>query len=137
MQILLVDNRNRREFIRFFVVGVLNTGFSYGIYAVGIFLGQTYIVASLVSIVAGILFSFKTQGSFVFNNASNRLFFLFVANWIAIYLLMIGSIAVFIRFGANEYWAGILSLPLLVVVSYLTQKFIVFRKPSQELKPDE
>lgn len=93
MQILLVHNRNRRELIRFFVVGVLNTGFSYGIYAVGIFLGQTYIVASLVSIVAGILFSFKTQGSFVFNNASNRLFFLFVANWIAIYLLMIGSIA--------------------------------------------
>lgn len=119
------------QFFRFATIGMVNTVFSYGIYAAAIFLGFSYVIASLVSLVLGILFSFKTQGAFVFKNTDNRLFFLFVLNWLLIYLFMVGFIAIMVRIGFNEYWAGILAMPPLAIFSYLTQKFIVFKnKPA-------
>lgn len=115
------------QFIRFVAIGVVNTGFSYSIYASFIYLGFSYVIASLISLILGLLFSFKTQGALVFRNTDRRLFFLFTFNWLLIYLFMVGFIAIMVNIGFNEYWAGILAMPPLVIFSYLTQKYIVFR----------
>ncbi|MEH6814115.1 MAG: GtrA family protein [Motiliproteus sp.] len=116
------------EAFRFIVIGVVNTAFSYSFYAFFIFLGFSYFLASLFGLVLGVLFSFKTQGSFVFKNKNNNIFFLFVVNWIFIYLCMVGFITVFVNYGVNEYWSGVLALGPVTVLSYLSQKFIVFKK---------
>src|SRR3954454_8664255 len=54
------------RFLRFLVVGSLNTLFSYAVYAVMLFVGLPYVYANFVALATGVLFSFRTQGAFVF-----------------------------------------------------------------------
>lgn len=117
-----------KQFIRFLIVGLLNTMFSYAIYAICIWFGLAYYEASLIGLIIGILFSFRTQGRLVFRNSDNRLIFLFSINWVVIYACMVGVISALVRLGLNDYWAGLLALPLVAGLSYLTQKNIVFKK---------
>ena len=114
--------------VRFAVVGVLNTGFSYLIYATLLFVGFGYQLANFLALVLGILFSFKTQGRFVFQNSDNRLLGRFVLSWAFIYLCTITLIGRIIDFGFDAYSAGALALPFSVACSYLAQKYFVFRQ---------
>lgn len=122
---------NIKQAVRFIFVGVLNTGFSYLIYAVMLFVGLSYQLANLIALLTGILFSFKTQGHFVFNNTSNKLIGKFVIGWVLIYLANISFIGWLITFGFDAYWAGAMALPLSVTLSYLIQRFFVFRQTSR------
>ena len=120
---------------RFVVVGVGNTAFSYAIYAAFLFLGFGYAIANLVALLLSILFSFKTQGKFVFNNTDNRRFGRFVMTWAVIYLATITLIGQFIAWGLNAYAAGALALPFSTLLSYLSQKYFVFRNTSSRTLP--
>lgn len=115
--------------VRFVVVGVLNTAFSYLVYAFFVFLGLPFQVANLLALVMGIAVSFKTSGRFVFRNTDNRLFGRYVANWTVIYLASVLLIGGFMKLGADAYVAGLMALPLTTGLSFLSQKFLVFRRP--------
>ena len=116
--------------IRFILVGLLNTGFSYLIYAFFLFIGIGYQLANLLAVVVGILFSFKTQGHLVFGNSNNRLLGRFILSWALIYLCVIFLIGRFMSLGFNAYVAGALVFPFSVVLSYLAQRHFVFRRSS-------
>lgn len=117
----------KAQIVRFLVVGMLNTAFSYAIYAGFLYLGLSYQLANLIALVVGILFSFKTQGHLVFKNTDNRLFGRFLISWVLIYLCTIALIGRIIAFGFDAYSAGALALPFSVALSYLTQRYFVFR----------
>ena len=114
--------------IRFILVGILNTSFSYLIYASMLFVGLGYQIANFIALVIGILFSFKTQGHLVFNNPDNRLLGRFVLSWVLIYVCVIVLIGRIIAIGFDAYSAGALALPFSVTLSYLAQKYFVFRQ---------
>ena len=124
-----------RQVLRFITIGVINTAFSYALYAFFLFLGFGYATANLMALILGILFSFKTQGRFVFNNTENRLFGRFLLSWTVIYLATITVIGQFITLGLNAYVAGALALPFSTVLSYLSQKYFVFRTPLTSSSP--
>jgi len=111
---------------RFIAVGVVNTAFSYSLYALLIFLGLHYALANLLALIAGILFSFRTQGAWVFNNTQLKRFWRFVLAWAVIYLFNIGLIRGGLSLGFNAYIAGAMALPPSAVLSYLAQKHFVF-----------
>lgn len=122
-------NRFRqRQVLRFIFVGTVNTLFSYLIYAGLLFIGLNYSLANLLALVIGILFSFKTQGHFVFLNPDNRLLGRFILSWGLIYLCTIIFIGRIIAIGLDAYSAGAFALPLNVILSFLIQKYFVFRK---------
>jgi len=114
------------ESVRFVLVGVLNTGFSYIVYAGLLYCGLNYVLANFAALILGIMFSFRTQGVLVFRNPEVRLFYRFAAGWLLIFLVNIGLIAALIRYGLNAYAAGGLALFPITLMSYLVQKFIVF-----------
>jgi len=114
------------QFVRFLLVGGLNTSFSYAVYAVLLFLGLNYVIANFGSLLLGILFSFRTQGRLVFGNSDGRLFFRFAAIWVLIFGVNILLISSLIHTGLNAYWAGALALVPITVISYVVQKFLVF-----------
>lgn len=117
------------QFIRFLLVGTLNTLFSYLVYAVLIYFGVNFALSNLGAVALGIVFSFKTQGVLVFNNAGNHLLMKYASFWLVIYLCNIGLIKLLLMSGFNAYVAGALALPPIVVVSYLLQRYWVFRRP--------
>lgn len=123
---LLGRTWNLRIF-RFIIVGIVNTAFSYAVYAALLFLGLPYPAASLCALIAGILFSFKTQGTIVFRNSHNRLFPRFVAAWALIYVANVFLIWSFVALGLDAYLAGALATVPTTALSYLTQRFVVFR----------
>lgn len=112
--------------VRFILVGVLNTTFSYLTYSGFLFVGFGYQLANFLSLVAGILFSFKTQGHLVFDNPDNRLMGRFVISWILIYLCTITIIGRIMALGFDAYSAGALALPFSVALGYPIQKYLVF-----------
>lgn len=120
------------EILKFVLVGILNTGFSYGLYAGFVALGINYQLANFIGFVISLLFSFKMQGSFVFKNNDNQLLVRFALSWVLIYSVVTILIGGFVKYGFNAYLAGALALPFSVASSYIVQKYYVFRrKPSQ------
>jgi putative flippase GtrA len=124
------STHDRWRLARFVVVGIVNTGFSYGVYALLIVLGLSYAVANLVALLFGIVFSFKTQGRLVFRQTSNRRLWRFVLVWAVIYAANTALIGLIISRGFDPYTAGALTLPVNVILSYVAQKYFVFRGPS-------
>lgn len=116
----------RHEFLRFVLVGCLNTGFSYSLYALFLWLGLNFALANLLAFVISLLFSFGTQGKLVFGNHDWRLLWRFVLAWIVIYLFNVGLIALLVRMHLSPYLAGALALVPVTLLSYLVQKFVVF-----------
>lgn len=131
----LVDKMPNIQILRFVVIGVVNTAFSYGIYSFFLFLGFNYAIANLLALLSGILFSFKTQGHLVFRNPNNRLIGRFVLGWFFIYLATITLIGWLMAYGLDAYTAGALALPFSTLLAYLIQKYLVFRPAAPSKQP--
>lgn len=117
------------QFIRFLIIGAINTAFAYGLYALFIFAGCHYALAVLLSTVIGVFFSFKTFGNFVFANPNNGLIFKFFAVYAGCYLLNVGILKTLTGAGVkNLYLAGLISSFLVAMVSFFLNKFVVFKK---------
>ena len=114
------------QFIRFLIVGGLNTAFSYAVYAALLSAGLGYVWANFVSLVLGILVSFGTQGHFVFGNRDGRRIVRFAACWGLIWVVNVLLITGLIRLGLNAYWSGALTLVPIALMSYAIQKLLVF-----------
>jgi putative flippase GtrA len=123
----LIDH-NLNQIVRFIIVGIVNTGFSYLIYVLLLFVGLNFALANLGAVLIGILFSFRTQGAFVFGNTNRRLLGRFILSWLTIYLFTISIIATLDYFGIDNYTGGALALPASALASFFMQKFFVFRE---------
>lgn len=111
----------------FIVVGMINTIFSYSLFALFIYLGMHYTFAVLISSCLGVLFNFKTTGKFVFQNKNNKLIFRFVMIYVVVYFLNIGLIKFFHSLYPNYYVAGALSTLIMPIVSFTLMRLFVFR----------
>ena len=121
------------QFVKFLLVGGLNTLFGYGIFALFLALGVHYSLAALLSTVLGILFNFKTYGTLVFRSSDNRLIFKFLGVYGVTYLLTVAGIAVLKSFHLSAFAAGaILAVPVALIGFLLNRRF-VFKSASRSL----
>lgn len=116
----------RRQFVRFLLVGALNTLFSYMVYAALLYLTLPFVIANFGALVLGVLFSFRTQGHLVFRNTDNRLIVRFALVWAVVFLINITLIWMLSKLGLSYYLSGALAMAPVVVLSYLLQRFLVF-----------
>ena len=115
-------------FVKFLLVGVLNTVFGYSIFSMLIYLNIHYTVAVFLSTVLGALFNFKTIGKLVFKSHDNRLIFRFVFVYLIVYLLNISSLWFFKSLGyTNMYVNGLILVIPLALVSFVLNKKFVFK----------
>lgn len=121
----------RPQFVRFLIVGCMNTAFSYGLYAVFLWFGLNYALANGLALVLSLLVSFRSQGAFVFRNRDPRRLPRFIAVWLGIYLFNVALIAFLIRLGYSAYVAGAIALVPVTLLSYILQKFAVFGSPKR------
>jgi len=124
---LPVHIRNRGRFIRFLLVGVLNTVFGYGVFVACLWLGMHYALAGAISTVLGVLFNFKSTGNLVFRSKGNRKLPHFVAVYAIIYLVNTLSLGVMLRFGIPEWLGGLILLVPSAILSYVLNRHFVFR----------
>jgi|SRR3989338_4662140 len=114
-----------RRFIRFLLVGGVNTLFGYGVFVSLIYVGLHYSLAALLGTILGILFNFQTVGRLVFNGYRRHLFFKFIAVYGVTYLFNIAGLYFFNATGVSNYLAGaILILPVAFIAFFLNKTFV-------------
>jgi putative flippase GtrA len=116
-----------QQAMRFVGTGGINTAFSYGIYALCIFLGAGYAIASGVSIVCGVLFSYKTTSAVVFGRGYSGSLVRYIGSYVIVYLFSVLILKTMDEFGINAYLAGVLAAPPCAVLSFAMLKLLVFR----------
>jgi putative flippase GtrA len=115
----------RSRFIRFLLVGALNTAFGYGVYALLILLHVPYPIAVFLSTAAGVLFNFKTYGALVFGSHDNRLIGRFILVYALIYVLNLIPLAWAKRNGVSLIAAGaVIALPMAAISFALNRRFV-------------
>ncbi len=123
---LFVFSKKYKQFIRFIIVGVLNTIFGYSLFTLFIYLSFSYPVAVLFSTILGVLFNYKTIGKIVFSSSENK-FVPFISVYIFLYALNVFFLWLFTIFGmTNMYIAGAILLAPLALISYFLNKNFVF-----------
>ena len=119
----------KRQAVKFLLIGILNTTFGYGLFSLFIYVRLHYSLAVLLSTIFGVMFNFKTIGKLVFKSDDNSLIFKFIFVYIITYFLNIFFLWLFKRLGFdNMYINGFVLLIPLAAVSFLLNKFFVFRR---------
>jgi putative flippase GtrA len=129
---LSLDNR----FIRFLLVGLLNTAFGYSVFAFFVLIHTHYAVAALLSTVCGVVFNFKTTGRIVFGNRDNSLLVRFFGVYAITYLLGVSVLRLSRGYQWNLLIVAAVMMPLMAIVSYLLNRFFVFDLPKSSLDVD-
>lgn len=116
--------------VRFLAVGVLNTAFGYGFYALLLALGLHYAAAAFVATVAGVLFNFQSSKKLVFQSREHNRFAQFIFSYCLIYLVNLIALTWLVQGGLSAYTAGLATLLPGAAMSYLLQKHWVFKHDS-------
>lgn len=132
------------QFIKFGLVGVTNTAVSYGIYALILWLGGHYLLASVVSFVVSVAWSFLLNNRFVFQREAGE-----TRVWWKVLLktylsygftgLLLANALLYLWIdvlGVNEYLAFFINLIITVPTNFLLNKLWAFRKEPQKNAAD-
>lgn len=115
------------QFIRFVLIGIVNTMFGYGCFAFLLYLGLHYALAGFLATVAGIIFNFKSIGTLVFQSNENFQLIRFVVVYGIIYCIGTLSVGLMRYIGISPYLAGAAMLIPMSLLSYLLNKYFVFK----------
>jgi putative flippase GtrA len=134
-----VDNKNDRssrleilkQFMRFNIIGVLNTTLTYGIYAGLVAVGVHPLVAVVLEYAFGIVFSYMLNKRFTFKLKKRAGLGMF-ARMVAAYLpmLLLNAVLLWIIVDIlhwNKYLGQAAALAFVSVLSFAAQRIFVFR----------
>lgn len=125
-------------FLRFLIVGAVNTLFGYSVFAVSILAGLNYVLAAFVSTVLGILFNFKTTGVIVFKSHDNGLVLRFFAVYGVTYVISVFVLKVFKTMGVNVLvTAAFATLPMAFLSFVLMKRFVFYERKGLAAKKRE
>jgi putative flippase GtrA len=115
------------RFVRFLLIGLLNTCVGYGLYAGFLLMGLDPIVAMSVAFCLGVGFNFLSTGRVVFSNTDIWRFPRFILAYVVVYLANLTLLKGLLSFGLDAFAAQALSLPVVVLSTFLILRFFVFR----------
>ena len=123
--VVTIDRAKAREFLRYLVIGGLNTALALAVYWGCLLMGLPYWFASGASLCFGVVLGHFTHSRLVFKQKSD--FTRYATVWLAIYLLNVALLSV-VRRWTGDYVAAIVLLPVNVAVSYVAMRVVVFRQ---------
>jgi len=134
------------QFIKFGIVGLSNTIISYLVYALLVYLGFHYLVASIIAFFISVLNSFFWNSRYVFkkeDGAKRSVLHALVKTFISYAFtgLILQNIFLFVFidiFHISKYMAPLFSLVITVPLNFIMNKFWAFRQSKiNEENPNE
>lgn len=116
----------RSRFLRFVLVGLVNTAFGYGAFALLYFATDSHRIGIMLATAVGILFNFMTTGRLVFASRSLRAFGPFVLGYAIVGALNIALVDGLAAVGAGPLVGQFLALPVVVLASFVINDRAVF-----------
>jgi putative flippase GtrA len=121
----LVHHGGLRRLFRYYQVGIVNTAFGYGLYALFVALGLNMYVAQIIAHVLGVTFNYLTYSRHVFHDASGSKL-RFFASYVLNYLAGLAALATASRMIASPYLAGLAAVLVVSVANYFVLRHAVF-----------
>ncbi|MEI7525802.1 MAG: GtrA family protein [Mariniphaga sp.] len=118
----------REKFLIFLIVGGINTLFGYSIFALCIYLKLHYVLASVIAMILGILFNFKTTGIIVFKSNDNSLLLKFVSVYGISFCIGTFYLYLMNQFKISNYLSGAIWILPGAAIAYTLQRLLVFKK---------
>jgi len=120
------------EFFRYLVIGGCNTVFGYGAFSGLVLFGLHYKLAAILSLILGICFNYITYSLFVFHrhaplSLSPSKIMKYLAVYGSVYWVNIWLLELLLRYPISIYIAQLICLPVVVLISYLGNKYISFK----------
>jgi putative flippase GtrA len=125
---MAVTSRSREWFLilRFGVVGMINTSFSYVVFAVLVLLSGWPGVSLAGATIAGVAFNFQTSRRLIFRSDGRALWF--VAVYAVVFSLNWAALRALLWYGVPPLWAQALLILPIAAVSFIGQRAFVFAK---------
>lgn len=108
----------RAAFLRFLAVGVLNTGFGYGVYAAGVLAGLPAQAALALQFLLGALWNYRLHARLVFAVQGWGRLPAYVGAYLLIWALNALALRALLAAGADALLAQALILPATVLLSW-------------------
>ena len=121
------------QFFRFLIVGLINTIFYFSLYSLLLFLSNDFRLSVFIATVIGIIFSYKTFGTYVFYNLGRLIIFKFFVFYGFLYIINITFIAIIDLTLENLYISGLISSFFIAILTYYVNKHFVFNKLKKEI----
>jgi len=119
--------RRHAQFIKFIQIGIVNTMFGYGIFALCFLATRWPQLSAVVATVVGVLFNFFTTGRLVFGSRAMSALGPFVLGYVVTLSLNLVLLDAMLGLGVGALLAQALILPITVTLNYLVNSRIVFR----------
>lgn len=119
------------QFVRFNLVGIVNTALTYAVYAVLVFVGVNHFLALLADYAVGIVFSFAMNKRVTFrvrDRATPAMFLRMAGS--SVLLLALNALMLWLlvdRRGVNSYLGQVIALAVVALLSFAAQRILVFR----------
>lgn len=123
------------RFLRFLVVGVLNTAVGYGLFAAVYLATGRHRVAIVIATVLGVVFNFFSTGRLVFGSRRLRAFVPFVLGYVVTCGLNILLVDGLLLAGVSPVLGQLVALPPVVLLSYQINHRLVFRTARRGASP--
>ncbi|MBP2028329.1 putative flippase GtrA [Acetoanaerobium pronyense] len=119
----ILNDENKR-FLKFAIVGVSNTAISFLVYVVLVKLSIYYILASIISYIAGILNSYILNTAFVFKEKKTKKnLFMFSSVYLSALLINLSLLYIMVDvLGVGPITGQILVTGLVMIYNYIMQK---------------
>lgn len=114
------------QFLRFLLVGGLNTLVGYALFAIFILVGAGITFSLVGATVLGVMFNFRSLGSLVFIRTERRLLPRFVLVYAGQFAINWLSLRYLQALGVTPLFAQLMILPPLSIVSFLAMRRWVF-----------
>ncbi len=118
-----------KQFVRFNLVGALNTALTYGIYSGLVYLGLHHLAAVLIEYAFGIVFSYLLNKRFTFavRGGGSRMFGRMLLAYVPTLLLNALLLWLLVdRLAWNKYLGQAVALGFVSVLSFVAQRAFVF-----------
>lgn len=114
------------RFLRFLLVGGLNTAFGYACFVGCLWLGMHYAIAAAATTVLGVLFNYKSTGTLVFRSRGSNRLPRFIAVYVVVYAVNVSALAAMLRLGIPAWLGGLILLLPSAILSYVLNRHFVF-----------
>lgn len=124
-----MDNKRNQRMLKFLGVGLLNTAFGYGIYAVLVFIELPYLLALFLATVAGVIFNYFSIGRVVFEARGGWLVFgKFITAYVIVYIVNAALLSITTHFfHLGPYLGQIVCIPPNVITGWLLMNYWVYK----------
>ena len=123
----LLHHPETRRFSRFLIVGMINTLFGYGLFAVLVTAGLESALALALATVAGVIFNYFTTGRLVFANSGAAMLPRFIVAYGISFAVNLAMLKGLEQAGFDTLIAQALCLPPTVLLSFALLRWFVFR----------